>query len=62
MVIDKKWLFGLLELPYEQSNGQVFAAIRSQIKNANRISQLDLGEGGKIPYGLGNGCWVKMMV
>ena len=37
VIIDKKWLSGLLELRYEQSNGEVAGEIRRQVKNANRI-------------------------
>ena len=52
VLIGKKWLSALLELHYKQSNGQVLAEIRSRIKNADRISKLELLGGGEKPDGI----------
>ena len=50
-MIDKKWLFGLLEFRYKQPNGKVLAEIGSHVKDVNRIAKLELG-GGKNPEGI----------
>ena len=52
VAVDKKWVFDLLELRYNQSSGQVLAEMGSQIQNVNRMSQLELGEGGQKPEGI----------
>ena len=44
---DKKRISDLLEPRYKQPNEPVLGEIRSRIKNANRIAQLELGECGK---------------
>ena len=50
--IGKKWILDLLDPRWKQYNVQVSAEIRHQIKNASRVSHLELGGGGKNPKGI----------
>ena len=52
MAIGKNWLFDLLEIHFDQSEGEVLSDIRTQIGNLDRIDPLELGGGYQTPGGL----------
>ena len=50
--ITKKWLFGLLELRYPQSKGDILANVIWKIRDLDKIAPEVMGKGVRNPEGL----------